>query len=141
MKTKIPKIPLVGPKGRRELIEKIEMLEKKIEELTADVEASAKEAAKVLTIPNYNGGIITIADKSAFCEAIGITTQQLDGLFARKYFAVSFPKKGGFYIPTYNSENNITFAQPDGSEDPECPSLNCPFYIDNGHGGYILGEY
>lgn len=33
MKTKTNKVPLVGPKGRRELLDKIEELEKKVVEL------------------------------------------------------------------------------------------------------------
>lgn len=34
MKTKTPKTPLVGPKGRIEILNKIKVLEKKIKELT-----------------------------------------------------------------------------------------------------------
>jgi hypothetical protein len=52
---------------------------------------SGVNAAKLLTIPNFTGAKISAETKEGFCELLGITTQQFDGLISGEYTFVKFP--------------------------------------------------
>ena len=86
MKTKVNKVPLVGPRGRRELLDRIEELEKKVSELESEA-----DNIKILTIPNYVGANIEGIGKADFCNKAGISVQQFDKLLLGEYTFLKFP--------------------------------------------------
>ena len=67
MKTKANKVPLVGPKGRRELLDRIEELEKKVIEL----ESAPKNESHLLEILSTSNGDVP--------ESTALSLLKLDG--------------------------------------------------------------
>lgn len=77
MKTKTNKVPLVGPRGRRELLDRIEELENKVAEL-----ASNQPEKHVLEILSVSDGSETIEETLARIklDGRGMTTEDLNKL-------------------------------------------------------------
>lgn len=140
MKTKVNKVPLVGPRGRRELLDKIEELEKKVSELENG--SDQNEDAKTLVIPNFDGTPISEDTDEEFCAKVGITTQQINDLRSRKYMFVTIPGYStiNFYVcVTYS--NGVLLCTITGDEDIDYPKMVTCIKIISNDNGVEMFEY
>lgn len=80
MKTKTNKVPLVGPKGRKELLDRIEELEKKVIELENG--GSSTQDSLEMYWPESN--TISADSKQEFINALDITEEILDKILSKK---------------------------------------------------------
>lgn len=98
MKTKVNKVPLVGPKGRKELLYKIDELEKKV--------AALENTPMLFSMEGLQHGedgeaILTVEQANKLLNAVGI----LDG--ERIYYRTSFTTLDGFNVPDRFADTNI----------------------------------
>ena len=88
MKTKVNKVPLVGPRGRRELLDRIEELEEKIKELENATPEPDPNAVKPIVL---TGQLTTEMTTQAELDEIGLTVDEVLAAFQGKRTFVIVP--------------------------------------------------
>lgn len=98
MKTKVNEIPLVGPKGRKELLYKIGELEKKVAAFENNPMLFSTEG---LQYSEDGEAVLTTEQANRLSNAVGI----LDG--EKIYYRTSFTTLDGFSVPDRFAGTNI----------------------------------
>ena len=163
MKTKTNKVPLVEPRGRKELLDKIEELEAQIVEsaealgiegntlpqiLSGILElAQGGEKHNTLVINNPSDTSINAHDAEEYISELGISSDQLNDLFNGKYDRVRYVSSGGatydlqwlFQVTTETNAIYLTYGLPDNPGDYSNYFIQFGSNEDGTYNAYLMG--